>query len=294
MYIERICIVGLGLIGGSFGLALRLAQRTAIPRFPLHITVVETDPKTRKLASRVADIVTADFAAGVQQADLVVLATPVRTIIRLLEILPQARPAGCMVLDLGSSKAEICATMEMLPPQFAAIGGHPMCGREVAGFGAATPDLFLNSTFILCPTNRTSDRLQKIALQLVDHLRAAPLHLQATLHDDMVAVVSHLPYLISATLMQNAADMAEDRLWPISSTGFQDTSRVSGTDPLMMLDILLTNKQAVLQQIAAYQERLTAVSHLIRDKNENALFQWLQSTQEEYFAYQAAKSTPQQ
>ena len=289
MHVERICVVGLGLMGGSLALALRLARRLAIPQRPFHLTIVDTNPKTLNAALRLADVVTDDLAAGVHQAELVVLATPVRTIVSVLNQLPTLRPDGCLVLDLGSSKTDICQAMDNLPETFQAIGGHPMCGKETAGFGAATPDLFRQQTFILCPTQRTSPALEAIAQQLVADVGANPLVLPPTLHDNMVAVVSHLPYMVAAALMRNAASLEDERLWPVSSSGFRDTSRVSGTDPQMMLDILLTNKTAVLQQIAQYQTQLANVAALIEADDEAELFRWLTETQQAYRTYRQAK-----
>lgn len=289
MQVERICVVGLGLMGGSLALALRLARRLAIPQRPFHLTIVDSNPKTRAAAGRIADLVSDDLALGVQNADMVVLATPVRTIVSVLHQLPQLRPDGCLVLDLGSSKTDICQAMDSLPDTFQAIGGHPMCGKEVAGFGAATPDLFRQQTFILCPTQRTTPHLEAVAHQLVADLGANPLVLPPALHDNMVAVVSHLPYMVAAALMRNAAQLGDERLWPVSSSGFRDTSRVSGTDPRMMLDILLTNKTAVLQQIARYQTQLADVAALIEAHDEAALLQWLTETQQAYWAYRQAK-----
>lgn len=289
MNVERVCIVGLGLMGGSLGLALRLAQRLAIPQRPFHLTVVDNNPKTLHAALRLADVATDDLATGVQDAELVVLATPVRTIVDILQQLPSLRPDGCQVLDLGSSKSDICQAMDALPEQFQAIGGHPMCGKEVAGFGAATPDLFRQQTFILCPTQRTTPTLQTEAKAIVQAVGANPLVLPAALHDNIVAVVSHLPYMVAAVLMQNAARLEDDRLWPISSSGFRDTSRVSGTDPKMMLDILLTNKTAVLQQISQYQTQMADVAALIEAEDETQLLEWLTKTQQAYRAYRQAK-----
>ncbi|WP_420643339.1 prephenate dehydrogenase [Candidatus Leptofilum sp.] len=289
MQVERICVVGLGLMGGSLALALRLARRLSIPQRPFHLTIVDTNPKTRAAAGRIADFVSDDLALGVEKADLIVLATPVRTIVNVLNQLPKLRPDGCLVLDLGSSKTDICQAMDNLPDNFQAIGGHPMCGKEVAGFGAATPDMFRHHTFILCPTQRTTPHLETVAHQLVTDLGANPLVLPSTLHDNMVAVVSHLPYMVAAALMRNAASLDDDRLWPVSSSGFRDTSRVSGTDPRMMLDILLTNKTAVLQQIAHYQSQLADVAALIEANDEEKLMAWLTETQEAYWAYRQAK-----
>lgn len=294
MRVERLCIVGLGLIGGSLALALRLAQRTAvgtaIPPSPFHLTIVDTNPDTRAAAERLADKVTDNFAEGVANADLVILATPVRIILRCLEQLPALRPSGCMVLDCGSSKADICQAMDRLPDSFQAIGGHPMAGKEVAGFGAATPDLFRGQTFVLCHTQRTTPELSGVAQEMVSHLGANPLLLPAAVHDEMVAAISHLPYLVSATLMRTAASMGDERLWPVSSSGFRDTSRISGTSPQMMLDILLTNREAVLAQMGAFQERLTAVAHLLQNEDEQALFNWLCQTQAEYLLYRQHKT----
>ncbi|WP_420631312.1 prephenate dehydrogenase [Candidatus Leptofilum sp.] len=289
MQVERICVVGLGLMGGSLALALRLARRLAIPQRPFHLTIVDTNPKTRAAAGRIADFVSDDLALGVEKADLIVLATPVRTIVNVLNQLPRLRPDGCLVLDLGSSKTDICQAMDNLTANFQAIGGHPMCGKEVAGFGAATPDMFRQHTFILCPTQRTTPHMETVAHQLVADLGANPLVLPPTLHDNMVAVVSHLPYMVATALMRNAASLDDDRLWPVSSSGFRDTSRVSGTDPQMMLDILLTNKTAVLQQIAHYQSQLGEVAALIEANDEEKLMAWLTETQEAYWAYREAK-----
>ncbi|HID54104.1 MAG TPA: prephenate dehydrogenase [Anaerolineae bacterium] len=289
MKVTRICVVGLGLIGGSFALALRLAQRTALRPFPLHLTIVDTNPQTRAAANRLADFVTDDFAAGVQEAELVVLATPVRVILDCLARLPDLRPDGCLVLDLGSSKANICRAMDGLPDSFQAIGGHPMAGKETAGFGAATPDLFRQQMFILCRTQRTTPSLELLAMELIDHVGASPLFLPGELHDEMVAAVSHVPYVVSAALMRMAALLGDERLWPVSASGFRDTSRISGSDPRMMLDILLTNKTAVLQQIAQYQDILTAVTHFLETDDEDALLHWIQETQQAYLTYQKYK-----
>lgn len=289
MKIKRICIVGLGLIGGSLALALRLAQRTANPHFSLHITIVDTNPETRAAAERLADVVTDDLAVGVQDVELVILATPVRIILSCLQQLPALRPDGCMVMDLGSSKANICQQMDLLPNTFAAIGAHPMAGKETAGFGAATVDMFRKQTFILCRTRRTTPELEAVGLELIEHVGANPLFIPPALHDEMVALISHLPYLVAASLMRTADDIEDDRLWPVSASGFRDTSRVSGTDPKMMLDILMTNREMVLKQVAAYQTWLTAVTALLEAKDEDGLFAWLAETQQAHRNYRNHK-----
>lgn len=285
----KVTIVGLGLMGGSLALSLRLAQRVARQPYSTHITVVDSNPTTRQAAERLADVVTDDFAAGVADAELVILATPVRTVVSLLEKLVAVRPDGCMVLDLGSTKRDICAAMATLPDRFAALGGHPMCGKETAGFSSATPDLYRDKTFVLCRNVRTTARIEALVLELLAIVGANPLFLPPDVHDEMVAAISHLPYLVAGTLMRTASAMDDDRLWAVSASGFRDTARVSGTDPQMMLDILLTNKTAVLAQLQRYQDEITAVTHLLEANDEENLAAWLAETQAEYFAYRKKK-----
>ncbi len=280
---QRICIVGLGLMGGSLAKALRGQAK--------QIVGVDRHAATRQLAltSGAVDIVTGDLASGLKTVDLVILATPVHTILQILADLPRLKPQGCQVIDLGSTKEEICAAMSALPPSFSAIGGHPMCGKETAGFHAADPDLFRGQTFILSPSGRTNDQIEERSLSLIDQIGATPMFLPADEHDQLVAVVSHLPYLLSAALIHRAAEMKDDRVWPISASGFRDTTRISGSDPRMMLDILLTNREPILAQLAQYQADLDRVKELLDENNQAALASWLEEAQQAYIAYRRQK-----
>ncbi len=281
----EICIVGLGLMGGSLAGALR-AHVSRLVGVDLDGQAVAA-----ALAAGVIDVGGKDFAAGVQTADLVILATPVRAILRLVAELPQARPAGCQVLDLGSTKGAICAAMDNLPPAFAAIGGHPMCGKETAGFAAAIPDLFQGQTFVLCPTARTTPAVNAVAAQVVNWVGAQALFMAADVHDQVVAITSHLPYLAAATLMQQtaAAAAAEAHIWPVSGAGLRDTTRLAGTDPTMMLDILLTNRDAVLEKLQQFRDGLAQLYQLLQNEDEAGLLTWLMQSQQARQTYQQVK-----
>jgi prephenate dehydrogenase len=281
MWQERVCIVGLGLMGGSLALALRPYLK--------HLTVVDTDADTLAAAQELADTATADLAQGVRGADLIVLATPVRTILRLLADLPSLRPQGGMVLDVGSTKTEIGRAMAALPPRFQAIGGHPMCGKEKAGFAAATPDLYQDRTFILCRNGRTDPAIEALARRLIDQVGARPLLLPADTHDALVAATSHLPYLVAAALMRAVSAVDDGRLWSVSASGFHDTARLSASDPQMMLDILLTNRAAVLSQLERYQQELAAVVELLQSGDEETLARWLAQVQRQHADYRRDK-----
>lgn len=278
---HRTTIVGCGLMGGSLALALR-------PHLQ-HLTLVDSDPANLVLAEPLADATSTDFQAGVQQAELVILATPVRVILRLLEQLPQARPQGCFVLDLGSTKQAIAEAMTVLPPQFQAIGGHPMCGKTQTGFAAATPDLYRGRTFVLCPTPRTTPESLALAQQIVTWLDARPILLTPAEHDAIVSATSHLPYLVAASLMGTVAHAAatQEHLYPVSAAGLRDTTRLAASDPAMMLDILLTNRPAVLARLDELMAQLGEIREKLREGDAAAIQQWLEQRQTERQQYEA-------
>ncbi len=277
----RVGIVGLGLMGGSLALALR--GRVA------RLTAIEQQADTRQLALREGIVTDAleSLTPDPPPVDLLVLATPVRAIVDTCRSLPARYPNGCAIMDLGSTKREVVAAMDALPPRFAAVGGHPMCGKETAGLASATAGLYRDQTFLLCPSQRTTPAIESLALALVDAIGARPLWIAAADHDEAVAAVSHLPALLSAALMRVAAD---ERLWPAGASGFRDTSRLAGSDPRMMLDILLTNRAAVLEMLRDYETELAAVRLALEAGDEAALAEWLAAAQINYAAYRRFKS----
>jgi prephenate dehydrogenase len=282
---KKICIVGLGLMGGSLAKALKGQVSQLIG--------IDSHAATRQLAlsQGIVDAVTTNLGSAARSADLLILATPVSIILDILSQLPQLCPEGCMVMDLGSTKQAICAQMDGLPPSFSAIGGHPMCGKETAGLHAADTDLFREQTFVLARNKRTNPQIEQLALAIIDRLGARPLFLPPAEHDQLVAVTSHLPYLISAALMHRAIAEDDARIWSVSASGFRDTSRLAGSDPRMMLDILLTNREAVLASLKAYQLGLAQVEELLRTEDEAALSAWLEEAQQDYTAYRRQKSS---
>jgi prephenate dehydrogenase len=278
----RLGIVGLGLMGGSLALALR--GRVAPP------AAVDRQPDTRQLALRegIVSFAAEELSDDFPPVDLLVLAAPVRVILDTLGRLPTLLPAGCAVLDLGSTKREVVAAMDALPEPFAAIGGHPMCGKETSGLASAAADLYRDQTFFLCRSRRTTPALEATALALVGAIGARPVFMDAAAHDTAVAAVSHLPALLAAALMRVAA---EEALWSVGASGFRDTARLAGSDPRMMLDILLTNREAVLAALAGYEWELAAVRRMMEQGDEAALAEWLATAQVNYAAYRRFKSS---
>lgn len=213
------------------------------------------------LAAGAVDAATTDLAAGVAEADVIVLAAPVRTILRLLpEVGQHARP-GALALDMGSSKAEICAAMAALPDGLQPVGAHPMCGKEVAGFAAAEAGLYTGRPFVLCPLARTAPAALELARNLALAVGGRPLVADPLAHDRAVAAISHLPYAVAVSLVGAVAERAADDplAWRLAASGFRDTTRVAASDVEMMLDTLLTNRGALLDWLDAFAGQLGAL-----------------------------------
>jgi prephenate dehydrogenase len=276
-----IAVVGLGLMGGSLAMGLRpyVGSLTAVD--------LDRDSLAAALKAGVVDRGTADLGDGLAGADLVILATPVRSILDILGKLPELCPAGCLVLDLGSTKGAVCGAMDGLPLSFQAIGGHPMCGKESSGFNVADGAMFRERTFVLCRTGRTAPLIEQLALRIVEVLGGRPLFLPPLLHDELVSVTSHLPYLVSAALMGQAMGVAEEQenLWSVSASGFRDVSRLAGSSPAVMGDILLTNRTAVLGQLGRYRQILDELMNLLETEDDRALFDWLEEVWNGYGRY---------
>jgi prephenate dehydrogenase len=263
----RVAVVGLGLMGGSLAGALRGRCR-AVVGVARRAETIET-----ALARGLVDQGTTDLASGVRQADVVVLATPVRVILRLLDEIGPLLPEGCLLVDVGSTKAQIVARMASLPAHVQPLGGHPMCGREVSGIAAADPTLYRDHTFVLTPLPRTSEAALALGRALVETAGARPLILDPDHHDQLVATASHLPYLLACALVGAAETTAstDPAVWEIAASGFRDTSRLAASDVTMMLDILLTNREAVVEALGTCDAQLRHLTRLVASGDEGGL-----------------------
>jgi prephenate dehydrogenase len=263
----QVAIVGLGLMGGSLAGALR-GQCRAVVGVARRGASVDT-----AVARGLIDWGTTQVADGVLQADVVVLATPVRTIMPQLAEIAPLLPQDCLLMDLGSTKAHIVAQMAQLPDHVQPLGGHPMCGKELSGLEVADAALYRGRTFILTPLPRTSEAALELGCELARAVGAHPLLLEPERQDYLVATLSHLPYLLACALIAtaDATTSADPAAWEIVAGGFRDTSRVAGSDVTMMLDILLTNQEEVLRAVRAYQGQLAELARLLEAGDEGDL-----------------------
>ena len=270
---SEFAIVGTGLMGASLALALRGKVKA------LH--GIERNPVAREAAAGYFDTITDDLSTA-RESDVIILAVPVQAILQVLKTLAvQAKP-GTLIIDLGSSKTAIVKAMDALPDHLLAIAGHPMCGKESSGPENADGTLYRDRPFVLCRTQRTTDAAWALACAMIDAIGAHGIHLDAEQHDQAVAVISHLPYLLSIGLVaatQHAAE-TDSTPWQLASSGFRDTSRLAGSDVAMMGDTLLTNRDAVLTALSLFRQQLDRAEEAVKSSDEPGLRAILDSSRQ--------------
>lgn len=273
----RVTVVGLGLMGAS--LCMDLVQG-GLCREVRGVTR-RADAALHAFFEGAVDQATTDLQAGVSGADIVVLATPVRTIVDMTaEVGPHLWP-GTVLMDMGSTKAAIVDTFAQLPPGIQPVGSHPMTGKEQAGYAAAEAGLYRDAPWILSPPRRTGADGIALARSLVEAVGARPYLLDPDRHDRLVAAMSHLPFLLASALVGVVSDVGESDplVWELAAGGFRDTSRVAASDTRMFLDILMTNREAVLEQMRALGSHLATLEKALERSDEAALETILRRTQ---------------
>jgi prephenate dehydrogenase len=256
----RVAILGVGLIGGSLGLALR--ARAAASRV---VGVGRSEAALRRaLELGAVDEVATDLARGVAGADVVVLAAPVRACIALLPAVAAAVGPGAVITDVASTKAAIVAAA---PAGAAFVGGHPMAGSERTGVEAASARLFEDATWVVTPTATTPAWALERVLAMAAAAGARPVVMDAGTHDRRVAAVSHLPQAVAVAL---AAAVPAEAL-PLAARGFRDTTRLAASSPAVWNDIFATNRDNVVAAIAACEDRLAELRAAIAAGDEAAV-----------------------
>jgi len=256
-----VLVVGLGQIGGSLAAALtrrRLARVSGATRRE------ETARRARRMGI-VAEAAT-DFR-GVPPADVIVLATPVRTLLRQIpEVAPLASP-GALLTDVGSTKKDILEAFRRCAPRAAVIGGHPMAGNEKAGLDGCDPDLFEGRPWVLIPGPGARRGARRLLESLVTGVGARPLWMEdPSRHDLAVARVSHVPYLLAYALMEQPPEDLR-----VAGNSLRDATRVAMSDPAMVLDFLLTNGGPVGRAADELTARIRELARLVSRGDEKRL-----------------------
>ena len=269
---NHLAVVGLGLMGGGIAMAMRDRCDT--------ITGMDLDPKTRQYAvdNHIVDNVTDDLREAVNEADTVILAAPVRVIMDILKLrIGTYLRSNTLLIDIGSTKFDICEAMGRLPVGIGAIGGHPMAGKENNGIEVADPTIYQGRPFVLCQTRRTTPATHDRALLFVEALGAEAIEMEAERHDRIVAGISHLPYILSASMVATIAKEAQtdEAFWQLAAGGFRDMSRLSASDIKMMGDILSTNTRAVATLLAMFRVQLAQLETMLISGEHEKLIETL-------------------
>jgi prephenate dehydrogenase len=250
----RVGIIGLGLMGGSIALALNGACRS--------IHGYDIDPDTIAQAID-RGIIQRPIDVRGDEVDLLILAVPVSAILDWIDRVPQVFSGEFHLIDLGSTKAQIVERMQSLPDRISPLGGHPLCGKESSGLGVADGKLYRGCVFALTPLDRTRPATLNLAQELADTLQARSLILGPQQHDRTVAAISHLPYLLSSTLIDTVMSFDDEAAWTLAASGFRDTTRLAASDVTMLLDILKSNRTEVLHALDTAQSSLQETIDLI-------------------------------
>ena len=271
MSFQRVAIIGLGLLGGSIGLALReKAQQVATTGFDL-------DASTRARAAERGLVGTvADTAAdAVRDAQLVILCVPVGAMPAAAEAIAPHLPEGCVVSDVGSSKQSVAEALAKALPGVTIIPAHPVAGTEQSGPDAGFASLFERRWCILTPPADAPEQSLAALSELWETLGAKVEIMDAAHHDLVLAITSHLPHLIAFTIVGTASDLEDvtrSEVIKYSAGGFRDFTRIAASDPTMWRDVFLSNKDAVLEMLQVFSEDLTALQRAIRRDDGDALF----------------------
>ncbi len=253
---RHVTIIGVGLLGGSAGLALR-AHDPSVRIAGVGRRQVSLDAA---LAAGTIDTAHLDPAGPVADSDLVILATPVGAFEKHLRAIAPHLRRGALVTDVGSTKASVVRAAErVLGKGGPFVGSHPMAGSEHKGVTFARADLFAGATCIVTPTTNTPPRLTKRTVALWQSLGMRTLKMTPAAHDSATARVSHLPHVLASLLMM--APKSKD--FEVAATGFRDATRLAGGDPEMWRDILMTNRKAILAAIDSFDDSLMQLRDLL-------------------------------
>lgn len=266
LVLKKLVIFGVGLIGGSVALALKQAGSAA------QIIGVGRSSKSLQTAVDlgVIDIASSNVADAIKDADIVLIAAPVAQTPAILTAIKPHLSATTVITDAGSTKSDVLiSAKEILGAQFNQfVGGHPIAGAEKSGVTAATADLYRNKNVVLTPTEATNLEAVQRVRELWQSCGATVSEMLAETHDGIFAAVSHLPHLLAFALVDEVASRPNaEQLFGFAASGFRDFTRIAGSHPEMWRDISLANKDALLNELSAYQTEISTLKTMLENSD---------------------------
>ena len=270
MKFKQITIIGVGLLGGSFALAMR-KQNTVdkIVGVSRRLSSAEN-----ALALGVIDEATDDIKDAVKDASLVLIATPMLSMQTVLQQVAEEVTADCLITDVGSVKSTLVDMVQSDYPQLLSqfVFAHPIAGGERSGVNAARADLFTDKHLILAETHLAKPEFVAMNQSVWSSLGAKVVEMSARQHDAVFAYTSHLPHVIAYALVNNLHQQENNQqLFEFASAGFYDFTRIASSDPVMWRDICLSNKREVLNSVRQFSEQLSRLEQAIEQSDADAL-----------------------
>jgi len=273
-----ISVIGMGLIGGSLAAAFKQQSDDYYIIGFNHNLESAHEALNMGIIDRVAETI----KDAVAEADVIFIAIPVKMITEYAIQAARYAKHGAIITDVGSTKASIVASIEsQMPDGIHFIGGHPMAGSEKSGVKAASPALFKNAHYLLTPTEKTSMTAYKNLHSMLTSIGANVVAIDPQKHDQAVAVISHLPHMVAAVLMNLASKEANhtQNILMLAAGGFKDTTRIAAGSPRMWIDICLENKDAIIYSIDQMIDMLSSLRHIIEEEDRDRIKEFLEQAQ---------------
>ncbi|MDD4872222.1 MAG: prephenate dehydrogenase/arogenate dehydrogenase family protein [Kiritimatiellae bacterium] len=269
---KKLAIIGLGLMGGSLGLAIRKKKVAKV------VCGYARREETRREALKrgVVDLIFSSPEEAVKGADMVVLCLPVLTIPELATACLSCFDENCIVTDVGSTKAELVAQMDKLLKNSKAVyvGSHPIAGSDETGLDAARVDLYEGEAVVVTPTGMKIDKAVTSVRRMWEGVGARVFIMGPKEHDKTIARTSHLPHLV-ASMLVNTVYRNETEAWRFCGTGFRDATRIAAGSEEIWHDILKSNQRAVLQELSEFEKVFKKVSSMVKKSNFTGLRNYL-------------------
>ena len=277
---EKVCIVGLGLIGGSIGLAIKRSNiSNQITGYARSNSTLE-----RAIELGLVDSVKDNLKDAVNNSDLVILATPLSTFRELVEEMSPFLKKGCIITDTGSAKLTVIEDLkDILPNGVEFVPGHPIAGTEESGPDAGFAELFDNRWCILTPTEDNSSNAVDLVKVFWESIGSKVEIMDPMHHDKVLAITSHIPHLIAFNIVgtaNNLANVTEKEVVKYSAGGFRDFTRIAASDPKMWSDIFTYNSDAVLEMLDLFSNDLAKLKAAVIKKDSDLLFSNFEKTRE--------------